>query len=134
MTGLWSLVPISKRIIFYIWKGESLGELENLKFKQKQDRLQLLEAMQAQNKQFQPLYQEHHIIKKQYSETSIPSTNADPLYSNSPTPPMMNHKQLPAKTYKANNNDKNNLQKSLNEKNGSDFYYKLKDEKGKRKN
>jgi hypothetical protein len=46
---------------------------------------------------------------------------------------MMNHKQLPAKIYKANNNDKNNLQKTWNEKNGSDFYYKWKDEKGEKK-
>jgi len=46
----------------------------------------------------------------------------------------MNHKHLPAKTYKPNNNDKSNIQKTLNEANGSDFYYKLKDEKGKKIN
>lgn len=105
-------------------RGDNKSELENLKLKQKQDRTQLLDTIQKKNNLYQPLYQEHHIIKKQYSETSIPSTNADPLNSNSPTPPMMHHKQFS----KNNKKDKNNLQK-----NNSDFYYKLKDNKEKQK-
>lgn len=118
---------------FNFIQGESLSELELMKVKQKQDRLQLLESIQQEKdryQQYQPIYQEHHIIKKQYSETSIPSTNADPLNSNSPTPPMMNHKY-----YAKNNNtdrssqknynyiDKGNLQGPTNKK----YYYKLND-------
>ena len=118
-------------------KGESLSELEILKLKQKQDRQHLLEAMQQQQKyqKYQPNYQEHHIIKKQYSETSIPSTNADPLYSNSPTPPMMNHK-VPknSKNEKTSKNYLDNNQFYLaNNKNtnNKDHYFKLNEEQEK---
>lgn len=127
-------------------KDESLGELEDLKFKQKQDRRQLLDAMQHQNNNNnnfssqqlfqQPNYQEHHIIKKQYSEASIPSTNADPLYSNSPTPPLMNHKLMQQQmTYRPNNNNNNNnenntkasLNKDLKDARSKKQYHTIKD-------
>ena len=115
-------------------KGESLSELEILKLKQKQDRQHLLEAMQQQQKyqKYQPNYQEHHFIKKQYSETSIPSTNADPLYSNSPTPPMMNHKvSKNSKNEKTSKNylDNNQLYLANNKtSNNKDYYFKLNEE------
>ena len=84
----------------------SLSELEILKLKQQQDRQQLMASLgqkqiQSQNNFqqqatpfsnqniyapfFQPNYLKTH---KQYSEASIPSTNADPLNSNNPTPPL----------------------------------------------
>ena len=107
-------------------KNESLSELEIMKLKQQQDKQQLLQAIAANaNKeknamQYQPLYQDHH-LNKQYSETSIPSTNADPLNSNSPTPPLGLHHRMPRvnfdKLKPANTNQ--------NKKNNQGFYYKL---------
>lgn len=107
-------------------KGESLSELENLKLKQKQDRLQLLNTMQNNPNDFvqykQPVYQNHQ-IRKQYSETSIPSTNADPLNSNGPTPPMTNHKNTP----RHNNQSIDENYIDLPQSNGS-YYYRLNEE------
>lgn len=106
-------------------KGESLSELENLKLKQKQDRLQILNTMNNNNNinqnKYQPSYQEHH-IKKQYSETSIPSTNADPL-SNSPTPPLRSHRKS-----RLENKLENNFAENNQKTNNSNFYYKLNDD------
>lgn len=105
-------------------KSESLSELENMKLKQKQDRLQLLDTINTNQNNYQPTYQEnHHHINKQYSETSIPSTNADPL---SPTPPLKSHRNS-----QRNNNNKlqNNFSDNNQKTNGSNFYYKLNDDK-----
>lgn len=107
-------------------KSESLSELENMKLKQKQDRLQLLNTINTNQNNYQPTYQEnHHHINKQYSETSIPSTNADPL---SPTPPLKSHRNS-----QRNDNNNNKLQNNFSDNNqktnGSNFYYKLNDDK-----
>ena len=105
-----------------------MSELENMKLKQKQDRLQLLNTINTNQNNYQPTYQEnHHHINKQYSETSIPSTNADPL---SPTPPLKSHRNS-----QRNDNNNNKLQNNFSDNNqktnGSNFYYKLNDDKGK---
>jgi hypothetical protein len=123
-------------------KNQSLSELEILKLKQQQDKQQLMQAIAAnnnsnnnaikkgseKNQQYQPFFEEHHLKQKQYSETSIPSTNADPLYSNSPTPPLgvPNHR-LPRVNFDTNpvqiNKQTNNNTKMAQTKKG--FYFKL---------
>ena len=76
---------------------------------------------------YQPFFQEHHLLKqKQYSETSIPSTNADPLQSNSPTPPMMNHRMPRVNFDKAKPNQGKKQQK-LQQEQQQGFYFKLND-------
>jgi hypothetical protein len=113
-------------------KGDFPGELEAIKQRQKQDRLQLLETMKQQDKNYQPLYQEHH-MRKQYSETSIPSTNADPLNSNGPTPPLhrgLNNKdRTPRNRHQDGNNSLvNHFAENTQTSNNSNFYYKLSDD------
>jgi hypothetical protein len=109
--------------------NEGLSELEILKIKQQQDRQQLLAAIA--NNQVGPksnnsinndaqnnlnynanLFRQYN---KQYSETSIPSTNADPLNSNSPTPPMLTNRSYRnpfEKTTKVQQQQNNNQQKN----------------------
>ncbi len=101
--------------------NEGLSELELLKIRQQQDRQQLLAAIA--NNAGGPVIKSHNSnnynnesnnnisnnnnnnnflnnqnffkqYNKQYSETSIPSTNADPLNSNSPTPPMLTNRSF----------------------------------------
>jgi hypothetical protein len=89
----------------------TLSELEMLKFRQQQERQQLLAAIGSNNSKHQNgdqngnntsnnqininndnnNYFRRH-LSYQNSEASIPSTNADPLNSNSPTPPMLSHR------------------------------------------
>ena len=128
--------------------NEGLSELEILKIKQQQDRQQLLAAIannqvgpksnnsinnDSQNNQLNNnlnyngnLFRQYN---KQYSEASIPSTNADPLNSNSPTPPMLTNRsyRIPfektTKTQQQNNNQQRNHPKPSqrnNQQNGDD--------------
>ena len=108
-------------------KTESLSELEIMKLKQQQDKQQLLQAIANKEKhamQYQPFFQDH-ALNKQYSETSIPSTNADPLNSNSPTPPLGHNNRMPrvnfGKVKPINNNNNINANQNKNNKNQS-FY------------
>jgi hypothetical protein len=71
---------------------------------------------------------------KQESETSIPSTSADPLNSNSPTPPMTRRRQknLTDKHSKINTNllnGKNNNKKSKNTSKSSFIYFLIPEKK-----
>ena len=99
----------------------NLSELEILKMKQQQERQQLLAAIGSNNSKAnnhnnynnnsnnnQFFQQPHNLHYKQYSEASIPSTNADPLNSNSPTPPMLSHR---FDKINKNFNQKNGLKK-----------------------
>lgn len=100
----------------------SLSELEILKIKQQQDRQQLLASLgqkQTPNQntfQHQPAFSNQNIYapffqpnyfkaQKQYSETSIPSTNADPLNSNNPTPPLFAQRDHQKKNQSKSNDD-----------------------------
>jgi hypothetical protein len=107
-------------------KNESLSELEIMKLKQQQDKQQLMQVIATNaNKEkiamhYQPFFQDHH-LNKQYSETSIPSTNADPLNSNSPTPPLGFDHRMSRVNFDKHKPANNNQSK----KNNQAFYYKL---------
>ena len=95
--------------------GNGMSELELLKIKQQQERKQLLAAIGSNNgSKHNDNADNHnktnghsnnhninangnndffrHHLSYQNSEASIPSTNADPLNSNSPTPPMISNR------------------------------------------
>ena len=61
-------------------------------------------------------FQQYHLKNKQMSETSIPSTSADPLNSNSPTPPITSHRQFKPSNMNNNNNNHTVNLKNIHEK------------------
>lgn len=107
-------------------KNENLSELELLKLRQQQEKQQLLQAIAANatkernQNQYQPFFQD--LNQKQYSETSIPSTNADPLNSNTSTPPPLNHR---AQKINFDKPSKPNNPSNFQVKKTQGFYYKL---------
>lgn len=132
-----------------------MSELEMMKFRQQQERQQLLAnsgpnmppTQVNQLKQPPPnqqpynnhdsnnmngnnnnaaFFQQYHLKNKQMSETSIPSTNADPLNSNSPTPPISSQRPPMNKNMNQQNGMKKNAENKPKPKANSqqDIYHK----------